>query len=112
MLEEIKEGLGVVLGNPLLRSIAGCTGTSNLFSNAMFALFVLYATRELRIGPALLGVIFAAAGPGGFSAPSSPNDSRGPSDWVAPSSPQAESVLSRACSCHSRRGHSRWLWQC
>jgi len=66
MLEEIKEGLGVVLGNPLLRSIAGCTGTSNLFSNAMFALFVLYATRELRIEPALLGVIFAAAGPGGL----------------------------------------------
>ena len=61
---ELREGLAVVLGNPLLRSIAGCTGTSNLFSNAMFAVYVLYLTRELNIPPALLGLILAAAGPG------------------------------------------------
>jgi predicted MFS family arabinose efflux permease len=61
---ELREGLAVVLGNPLLRSIAGCTGTSNLFSNAMFAVYVLYVTRQLGIGPALLGLILAAAGPG------------------------------------------------
>jgi predicted MFS family arabinose efflux permease len=48
----------------LLRSIAGCTATSNLFSNAMQAVYVLYATRELGIEPALLGIIFAAGGPG------------------------------------------------
>jgi MFS family permease len=64
VLEEIKEGLHVVLSNPLLRSIAGCTGSSNLFSNAMFAVFLLYATRELHIEPAALGLIFAAQGPG------------------------------------------------
>ncbi len=61
---ELREGLAVVLGNPLLRSIAGCTGTANLFSNAMFAVYVLYVTRQLGIGPALLGLILAAAGPG------------------------------------------------
>jgi MFS family permease len=61
---ELREGLAVVLCNPLLRSIAGCTGTSNLFSNGMMAVYVLYATRELGIGPAVLGIIFAAAGPG------------------------------------------------
>jgi len=61
---ELREGLAVVLGNPLLRSIAGCTGTSNLFSNAIFAVYVLYVTRQLGLGPALLGLILAAAGPG------------------------------------------------
>jgi predicted MFS family arabinose efflux permease len=61
---ELREGLGVVLGNPLLRSIAGCTATSNLFGNALMALFVLYLTRELGIQPAVLGVILAAGGPG------------------------------------------------
>src|SRR5229473_5919264 len=61
---EPRAGLAVVLRNPLLRSIAGCTGTSNLFSNAMFAVYVLYLTRQLGIGPALLGLILAAAGPG------------------------------------------------
>jgi len=66
VVQEIREGLAVVLGNPLLRSIAGCTGCSNLFSNVMFAVFVLYATRELHIEPAVLGLIFAAPGPGGL----------------------------------------------
>jgi MFS family permease len=61
---ELREGLVVVLGNPLLRSIAGCTATTNLFGNGMMAVYVLYATRELGIGPALLGIILAAGGPG------------------------------------------------
>src|SRR5437868_10909625 len=39
---ELREGLDVVLGNPLLRSIAGCTGTSNLFGNGVMAVYVLY----------------------------------------------------------------------
>ena len=55
MWAELREGLAVVLGNPLLRSIAGCTATSNLFGNALLAVYVLYVTRELGIGPALLG---------------------------------------------------------
>jgi MFS family permease len=62
--DELREGLGVVLGNPLLRSIAGCTGTSNLFGNAMQAVYVLYLTRELGLAPAAIGLIFAVSGPG------------------------------------------------
>jgi MFS family permease len=61
---ELREGLGVVLGNPLLRSIAGSTATSNLFGNALMAVYVLYVTRELGIQPAVLGLIFAVGGPG------------------------------------------------
>jgi MFS family permease len=59
MWHEIGEGLGVVLRNPVLRSIAGCTATSNLFSQVMFAVYVLYATRELHVDPGLLGLIFS-----------------------------------------------------
>jgi MFS family permease len=61
---ELREGLAVVLTNPLLRSIAGCTATSNLFGNALQAVYVLYVTRQLGIGPAVLGLIFAVGGPG------------------------------------------------
>jgi len=61
---ELREGLAVVLGNPLLRSIAGCTATSNLFGNAVQAVYVLYVTRQLGIGPALLGLILSVGGPG------------------------------------------------
>lgn len=62
MLVEVREGLSVVLGNPLLRSIAGSTGTFNFFSSALFALFILFATRELKLGPAQIGVIFSIGG--------------------------------------------------
>jgi MFS family permease len=61
---ELREGLGVVLGNPLLRSIAGCTATSNLFGNALQAVFVLYVTRQLGLQPAVIGLIFSVSGPG------------------------------------------------
>lgn len=61
---EIGEGLGVVFGNRLLRSIAGCTGTFNLFSSMMGAVFVLYLTQNLQLQPAVLGIIFAAGAPG------------------------------------------------
>jgi MFS family permease len=64
MWSELREGLGVVLGNPLLRSIAGCTGTSNLFGNAVQAVYLLYVTRELGLPPAVVGLIFALGGPG------------------------------------------------
>src|SRR5207247_1522921 len=64
ILDEIGEGLGVVLRNPLLRSIAACTGMVNLFSHGGSAVFVLYATRELGIRPALLGVIFSTSNVG------------------------------------------------
>ncbi len=56
---EIREGLNVVLGNPLLRSIAGCTATANLFGSIMGAVLLLYLTRVLHIEPGLLGLIFS-----------------------------------------------------
>jgi predicted MFS family arabinose efflux permease len=62
--EELGEGMATVLKSPLLRAIAACTATANLFSNATFAVFVLYATRDLAIGPAALGLVLAALGPG------------------------------------------------
>lgn len=40
------------------------TATSGLFARGVLALYVLYATRELGIGPAALGLIFAAGGAG------------------------------------------------
>lgn len=66
MLVEVREGLRVVLGNPLLRSIAGCTGTFNFFSSALFALYILFATRELKLGPAQIGAIASIGGVAGL----------------------------------------------
>ncbi len=67
MWGEIREGLGLVVGNRLLRSIAGCTGTANFFSSAVFALFILFATRELKLTPAALGLIFSLGNVAGLA---------------------------------------------
>lgn len=64
MIREIRDGLITVVGNPLLRPIAGCTATTNLFGSVGRALLVLYATRTLGIGEAMLGVIFMVGGLG------------------------------------------------
>lgn len=56
---EIGEGLRVVIGNPMLRGIAGCTATGNLFSNIVQAVYILYVTRQLGLSAGVIGGIFA-----------------------------------------------------
>jgi MFS family permease len=58
MREEIRDGLRYVLGHPYLRMIAGATGSSNLFSNIAFSLYLVYVYRVLGLDPAAVGVIF------------------------------------------------------
>jgi len=59
MVEEIREGLAVVLRNENLRSIAACTATSNLFTSMIGAVMVLYAVKALAMPPYLIGAMFA-----------------------------------------------------
>lgn len=61
---EIGEGLRFVFGNPTLRPLAESIAIHFLFNGLIFSVFILYASRELKIESALLGVIFAASGPG------------------------------------------------
>jgi MFS family permease len=58
MRSGIVEGLRYVLGNRYLRSIAACTGSSNLFANMVFAVFFVYAYRVLGLTPLSLGIVF------------------------------------------------------
>jgi MFS family permease len=59
MVAEARAGLRYVLHNPYLRMIAGSTGTSNLFSNILFAIFVLYLVRVIGMSATEIGLIFA-----------------------------------------------------
>jgi MFS family permease len=56
---ELKEGLRFVLGNPNLRAQAGCTGTSNFFSNVALAIVVVFLVRELGLSPGVIGLVFS-----------------------------------------------------
>jgi MFS family permease len=61
---EIGEGLRFVFGNPTLRPLAEAIALHFLFNGLIFSVFILYASRELKIESAMLGVIFAALGLG------------------------------------------------
>lgn len=62
---EIAEGLSFIYKNPILRPLAESIALHFLFMSVVLTIFTLYALRELRIGPFLLGLIFSALG-GGF----------------------------------------------
>jgi MFS family permease len=64
--KDIAEGMGVVVRSPIQRAIAGSGAVITLFWAAQDAIFVLYATRELEISPAVLGIILAVGAPGGL----------------------------------------------
>jgi predicted MFS family arabinose efflux permease len=64
MWSEIREGLHVVFGSPILRPLSQGIALHFLFMLVISTIFILYAVRELHIEPVLLGVIIAAFGPG------------------------------------------------
>ena len=65
---ELKEGLRFVLRNPNLRAQAGCTATSNLFSSLAFAVFLVFAVRELGLSAGVIGIIFSIGSAGSLIA--------------------------------------------
>jgi MFS family permease len=65
---EMKEGLQFVLRNPNLRAQAGCTATSNLFSSLAFAVFLVFAVRELGLSAGVIGIIFSIGSAGSLIA--------------------------------------------
>lgn len=56
---EIGEGVGIVRTQPVLRAMATSLSVYNFFSSMISAVYVLYAVRDLRVGAALLGAIYA-----------------------------------------------------
>jgi MFS family permease len=59
MWPDVKEGLRWVVGHRWLRAIATCTGSSNFCSSLLFAIFLLYAVRDLHLSSAEIGLVFA-----------------------------------------------------
>jgi MFS family permease len=62
--QEIAAGLHTLLGHPLLRPIVLGSMLESVALKAIAAIFVLYATRQLGIGPLALGLVLAAGGLG------------------------------------------------
>jgi MFS family permease len=66
LIREIGEGLRFVIGNRLLRSIAACTGSSNLFSNVAFPVYYILLARDLHLSAGIIGLFTSIAAVGGL----------------------------------------------
>ncbi len=61
---DMREGLRMVLENPVLRAIALSTSTRSFFGGTFAALYGLYVIRVLKVTPALFGVLVGMGGVG------------------------------------------------
>jgi predicted MFS family arabinose efflux permease len=64
--KEIGEGLHFVLGHPILRKIAGCTGTANLFGAANTAVLVVFLVRTVHLSSGGIGLLLSVGAVGGL----------------------------------------------
>ncbi len=64
MVAGIREGLGRVWRDPLLRPLVLCGGTHNICSTAIVALYFLYLSRYLGFSAAVLGTVLLVGGAG------------------------------------------------
>jgi predicted MFS family arabinose efflux permease len=66
VLRSLQEGLRFVLRDELIRADLACAATINLFNFVFYAIFILYATKELGVAPGTLGVALGAGAVGGI----------------------------------------------
>jgi MFS family permease len=59
VLADVRLGIRLVLGHRVLRPIALCSATLNLFFRMLLAVYILYVTTQLHLPPAFIGVVFA-----------------------------------------------------
>jgi MFS family permease len=67
LVQEIREGVGFIVGHRILRSIAGCTATSNLWNSAAYPVLVVLLARTLDLSAGVIGLLFSAAAVGGLA---------------------------------------------
>ncbi|MEO9138840.1 MAG: MFS transporter, partial [Jatrophihabitans sp.] len=84
---EIAEGLRFVLSNRMLRAIAVCTGSGNLFTSMTFSVLYVLLARELHLAPAAIGGLAALPAIGGLigsltAARITRRIGQGPTIWV------------------------------
>ncbi|MGH3493916.1 MAG: MFS transporter, partial [Sciscionella sp.] len=65
LLTQIREGVTFVFRHPLLRPIAACTATSNLWTSAAQSMLIVLLARELRLSAGVIGALMSAGACGG-----------------------------------------------
>jgi hypothetical protein len=65
---ELFAGLSFVVHHPVLRKIAACTATANLFTAMAISIEIIFLVRVLHVRPAYTGLLIAVASLGGVAA--------------------------------------------
>ncbi len=63
---QLRAGMAFIRHSPVVRGALAATATVNFFNFVFTALFVLYVTRHLHVGPAELGLVLGAGAVGGL----------------------------------------------
>jgi MFS family permease len=63
-IKEIKDGLQVVFGSPIIRTILFSSTFYNFFYSMFLPLFILFVSKDLELSATIIGVIFAMGGVG------------------------------------------------
>ena len=56
-LDEMRDGVQLVVGNPILRSTAACSATTSLGAYIVMAVWLLFAYRRLQLSPSQVGFV-------------------------------------------------------
>jgi predicted MFS family arabinose efflux permease len=67
LFREIRQGIGFVFTEPLLRAMTATSTLYNLFSGVMTAVEVIFLVRVVHARPFVIGLSFAAIGAGGLA---------------------------------------------
>jgi MFS family permease len=67
VLADVGTGIRLVLRHPLLRPIAACSATMNLFYQMVMAVYILYLTTGLQLAPGFVGVTLGVGSLGGLA---------------------------------------------
>jgi MFS family permease len=66
LVNEVREGISYILRHPILRKVAGATGTSNLWSAASQGMLIVLLARKLDLSAGAIGALMSAGAVGGL----------------------------------------------
>jgi Na+/melibiose symporter-like transporter len=64
---ELREGFAFIFAHPIVRPIVLTSALVNISYSLAIAVYLLFLSRDLHLGPALLGVVLAMGGAGGLA---------------------------------------------
>jgi MFS family permease len=88
LLSEVREGIVFIVRHPVLRQVAGATGTANLWSSAGQGMLIVLLARTLGLSAGVIGLLMAAGAIGGLlgaltARPLARAIGEGPATWIS-----------------------------